>query len=214
MQWMTVNYWRGDKTTSCTNEESNFETENNKYISHDHDHDHDHLKTKNIDFKAKTVSATGQQFDLTKASADRSNQTNKFESVSRGIKAYIIHTELNVIFSETKEIFSGFLMFEKYFKGLKFVNALRKRVMGTRVEKVEFSFTKGLREISYRQYWFTIVLLRILFYFSFIFRVLTLETCQQLKKEQDDQIPGMKSFSARQFQFVIFRDFSSPLGFF
>lgn len=50
----------GDKTTSCTNEESNFETENNKYLSHDHDHDHDHLKTKNIDFKAKTVSVTGQ----------------------------------------------------------------------------------------------------------------------------------------------------------
>lgn len=85
-----------------------------------------------------------------------------------------------------------------------------------RVEKVEFSFTKRLterlREISYRQDRFTIVLLRIFFYF--IFRVLTLETCQQLKKEQDDQIPGMKSFSARHFQFVIFRDFSSPLGFF
>lgn len=68
-----------------------------------------------------------------------------------------------------------------------------------------FSFTKRLREISCRQDWFTIVLLRILFYF--IFRVLTLETCQQLKKEQDDQIPGMKSFSARQFQFVIFSRF-------
>ena len=68
----------GDKTTSCTNGESNFESENSKYLFHDH------LKTKNIDFIAKTVSAPGQKFDLSKASAARSNQTNKFASVSRG----------------------------------------------------------------------------------------------------------------------------------
>lgn len=77
-------------------------------------------------------------------------------------------------------------------------------------QKVDREVERDL--LSSRLIYYCVVTDFILFYF--IFRVLTLETCQQLKKEQDDQIPGMKSFSARQFQFVIFRDFSSPLGFF